>query len=241
MLQDRTPLIRTPGLGNDRVMHDAEADIIDQIIRHLPRREVRGIGERERRAQLLHLPAICGFDVGFFLLRLGRVGPPLVLDAPVAEFGFPHGEQSVLKLAQQFAPPPDPFSLFCFPFLLFGLQHQFAQVPRVRVKGAVTGVEAELVGGKGGGERFVGMMQRELGLSEVVVSFHVGGEEGDAVEAIVDAGVPETEADAGHCAVGEEFWVGRVSLDGFAVEDLGALIVALLKVPFKNSFSGRGV
>lgn len=60
-----------------------------------------------------------------------------------------------------------------------------------------------------------------MGLREVVVRFHVGGEEGNAVEAVVDAGVPGLETDAGHGAVGEELGVGGVLLDAVGGLDTG--------------------
>lgn len=57
------------------------------------------------------------------------------------------------------------------------------------------------------------MVERELGLGEEVVGFHVVGGEVDAAEAVIDAGVPGLEAEAGHGAVGEEFGVQGVLLD----------------------------
>lgn len=69
------------------------------------------------------------------------------------------------------------------------------------------------------------------------------------MEAVVDAGVPGVEADAGHGTVGEEFGVGGILLDAvggldrgtrlkslgfyvrFAIQHFGALIVSILEVP----------
>lgn len=75
------------------------------------------------------------------------------------------------------------------------------------------------------------MVERQLRLREVIVTLHVGGSvEFDAPEAVVDAEVPRLEAEAGHGAVGEEFGVLRVLLDGFAVEHFGGSVVAILEV-----------
>ena len=57
------------------------------------------------------------------------------------------------------------------------------------------------------------VVQGELREREVVVGFHVLGEEGDAVEAVGYAGVVGGEFYAGEGAVGEEEGVGRVFLD----------------------------
>lgn len=88
-----------------------------------------------------------------------------------------------------------------------------------------------MVGRHGGTQGLVGMVERQLRLREVIVPLHVGGcVEFDAPEAVVDAEIPGLEAEAGHGAVGEEFGVLRVLLDGFAVEHFGGSVVAILEV-----------
>lgn len=75
------------------------------------------------------------------------------------------------------------------------------------------GFEAFVVGGESGGEGFVRVVECELGLGEVVVGFHVVWGEFDTAEAVVDAGIPALQTEAGHGAVGEEFGVEGVLLD----------------------------
>ena len=47
-----------------------------------------------------------------------------------------------------------------------------------------------MIGCDGGIERFVGMVERKLGLGEVVVAFHVVLLQLDGLDAVVDAGIP---------------------------------------------------
>lgn len=120
-----------------------------------------------------------------------------------------HPRQAVFQFGQQLTPLPDPFPLLRFPFLLLRLQDQLRGISGARA----VGFQALLVGGHGGVEGFVGVVEGELGLSEVVVAFHVVAVELDAAEAVIDAGFPRLEFDAGHGAVGEESWVAGVLLD----------------------------
>ena len=74
------------------------------------------------------------------------------------------------------------------------------------------------------------MVEGQLGLGEEVVSLHVFGLEGDGGEAVVDAGVVGEEFEAGHGAIGEEFWVLGGFLEGVGVEGFGGAVVAGLEL-----------
>lgn len=104
----------------------------------------------------------------------------------IAQLKLLHPLQPMFQLRQQLAPFPDTVPLLRFPFLLLRLQDQL----RCVLGAGAFGFDAELVGREGGFEGFVGVVEGQLGLGEVVVGFHVVAVEVDAVEAVVDAGVP---------------------------------------------------
>ena len=77
-------------------------------------------------------------------------------------------------------------------------------------EGLVVCGDAELVGFEGVFEGVVVVLEREVGLREVVVCFHVVGGEAEALVAVVEDAVPVVHLESGHGAVGVEGGVGWV-------------------------------
>ena len=92
--------------------------------------------------------------------------------------------------------------------------------------------QADVIRGGGGAQGLVRVVQCDLGLGEVVVALHALGLELDGPDAVVDAGVPCLQLDAGEGAVGEEGGVGGVALDAGGWRQRNASVT--------SSCSGRG-
>lgn len=145
------------------------------------------VGQGEQTPELFYLPPRYVFsrDPLFFRLPQGDIAS---LDALIdlgQILGFAD-VQSLFQLSQHGVPRSQPFSFPDFPLLLLGFEDQLRYIASAWAAGAY----AQIICSKRGVGGFVGMVERELRLSQIVVGFHVRREEIDSLEAIVDTSIP---------------------------------------------------
>ena len=175
-----------------------------------PSRQILRIRYREQSPHLLHLASRRLRDLLLLLPPLRRI--QLQMLQPLIDLQALHvrrAQQAILQLAEQITAPADALPFLDLPFLLLGLQDQGGDVGGAGVVRA----QADVIRGGGGAETLVRVVQRHLRLGEVVVALHALGLQLDGPDAVVDAGVPCLQLDAGEGAVGEEGGVGGVALD----------------------------
>lgn len=155
--------------------------------------------------------------------------PPLQQPRHNPHIPLPPLLQQPLQLRPQIPLPPQPLPIPDRKLGLLTLQHESGEdleIPgsdlRIRLR-----IPDLLVSGQRAREGLVGVMQRELGLGEEIVSFVVvatgGGRRRDleTLKAVVDGAVPLLQFQARVGPVREDERVPRVLLDGLGVEVFG--------------------